>query len=67
MLALGLFVTSFAFFGYSRMNLQSGTWDILFHQINQGMGMAFVFVPMTTLTMAPIRRPRPDTPPACTA
>jgi DHA2 family multidrug resistance protein len=36
------------------MNLQSGTWDILGYQINQGMGMAFMFVPLTTLTMAPI-------------
>lgn len=54
MLAAGLFVTSLAFFGYSHMNLQSGTWDILGYQINQGMGMAFMFVPLTTLTMAPI-------------
>ena len=54
MLALGLFVTSFAFFGYSDMNLDSGTWDILGYQINQGIGMALVFVPLTTLTMAPI-------------
>jgi DHA2 family multidrug resistance protein len=43
-----------AFFGYSHMSLQSGTWDILLHQINQGAGMAFVFVPLTTLTMDPI-------------
>jgi len=54
MVAAGFFVTSLAFFGYSTMTLDSGTWDILGHQINQGMGMAFVFVPLTTLTMAPI-------------
>ncbi|MFI5340681.1 MAG: DHA2 family efflux MFS transporter permease subunit [Candidatus Methylomirabilales bacterium] len=54
MVAAGFFVTSLAFFGYSHMTLDSGTWDILGHQINQGMGMAFVFVPLTTLTMAPI-------------
>jgi DHA2 family multidrug resistance protein len=41
------------------MNLQSGTWDILWHQVNQGMGMAFVFVPLTLLTMHPI--PKPET------
>jgi MFS transporter, DHA2 family, multidrug resistance protein len=51
MLIFGLIVTSWAFFGYSHMSLQSGTWDILFHQINQGVGMAFVFIPLTTLTM----------------
>jgi len=56
MLVLGFVVASMAFFGYSHMNLQSGTWDILLHQINQGLGMAFVFVPLTTLTMDPIPR-----------
>jgi DHA2 family multidrug resistance protein len=59
MLAFGLVVTSLALFGYSHMTLQSGTWDILLHQINQGVGMAFVFVPLTTLTMDPI--PKADT------
>ncbi|MFI5340200.1 MAG: DHA2 family efflux MFS transporter permease subunit [Candidatus Methylomirabilales bacterium] len=52
MVASGFFVTGLAFFGYSHMNLNSGTVDILWHQITQGVGMAFVFVPLTTLTMA---------------
>jgi len=34
--------------------LQSGTWDIFWYQITQGVGMAFLFVPLTTLTMGPI-------------
>jgi len=59
MLVFGFAVASLAFFGYSRMDLQSGTWDIFSYQINQGVGMAFIFVPLTTLTMAPI--PKPDT------
>jgi MFS transporter, DHA2 family, multidrug resistance protein len=54
MLAFGFLVTSFAFFGYSHMTLDSGTWDILWYQVTQGMGMSFVFVPLTTLTMASI-------------
>jgi DHA2 family multidrug resistance protein len=54
MLVFGFVVASMAFFGYSHMSLQSGTWDIFLHQINQGAGMAFVFVPLTTLTMDPI-------------
>jgi DHA2 family multidrug resistance protein len=54
MLIFGFVVASMAFFGYSRMSLQSGTWDILLYQINQGAGMAFVFVPLTVLTMDPI-------------
>jgi DHA2 family multidrug resistance protein len=54
MVAFGLVVTSVAFFGYATMTLDSGTWDIFWYQVNQGMGMSFVFVPLTTLTMAPI-------------
>jgi DHA2 family multidrug resistance protein len=45
-----------AFFGYSRMDLDSGTWDILGHQINQGIGQTFIFVPLTILIMSPIRK-----------
>ncbi len=54
MLAFGFAVAGVAFFGYSHMSLQSGTWDIFWYQVNQGMGMAFLFVPLTTLTMDPI-------------
>jgi DHA2 family multidrug resistance protein len=60
MLAFGMVVTSLAFFGYSGMNLESGTWDILGHQLNQGLGQGFLFVPLTLLTMEEIRRE--DTP-----
>jgi DHA2 family multidrug resistance protein len=56
MLAAGLVVTSTAFFGYGHMTLESGTWDILGYQLTQGVGMAFMFVPLTTLTMAPISK-----------
>ena len=51
MLVCGFLVTGLAFFGYSHMNLNSGTWDIFWYQMTQGMGMSFVFVPLTTLTM----------------
>lgn len=54
MLAFGFAVAGLAFFGYSHMTLQSGTWDIFWYQVNQGFGMAFLFVPLTTLTMDPI-------------
>jgi len=56
MIVFGFVVASMAFLGYSHMDLESGTWDIFLHQINQGVGMAFVFVPLTTLTMDPIPR-----------
>lgn len=54
MLTFGLAVAGLAFFGYSHMTLDSGTWDIFWDQITQGVGMAFLFVPLTTLTMGPI-------------
>ena len=54
MLAFGFATAGLAFFGYSHMALQSGTWDIFWYQITQGMGMAFLFVPLTTLTMGSI-------------
>ncbi len=56
MLVFGFAVAGLAFFGYSHMTLQSGTWDLFWYQITQGVGMAFVFVPLTTLTMSPIAK-----------
>jgi DHA2 family multidrug resistance protein len=38
------------------MDLDSGTWDILGHQINQGIGQTFIFVPLTILVMSPITK-----------
>jgi DHA2 family multidrug resistance protein len=54
MLAVGFATAGLTFFGFSNMTLQSGTWDIFWYQITQGVGMAFLFVPLTTLTMASI-------------
>jgi DHA2 family multidrug resistance protein len=56
MLALGFATAGLSFFGFSHMALQSGTWDIFWYQITQGAGMAFIFVPLTTLTMAYVSR-----------
>ena len=56
LLIIGFAVASLAFFGYSTMDLNSGTWDIFWYQILQGAGMSCVFVPLTTLTMEPIPR-----------
>jgi MFS transporter, DHA2 family, multidrug resistance protein len=54
MVVIGCLIGSMAFFGYSRMDLNSGTWDILGHQINQGVGQTLLFVPLTILIMDPI-------------
>ena len=54
LLILGFGITGFCFFGYARMTLESGTWDIFWIQIVQGFALGFLFVPMATLTMSPI-------------
>jgi len=54
LLILGFTVVGLCFFGYARMTLESGTWDIFWIQIVQGFAMGFLFVPMTTLTMSPV-------------
>jgi DHA2 family multidrug resistance protein len=51
MVLVGCVLGSMAFFGYSHMDLNSGTWDILGHQINQGLGQPLLFVPLTILVM----------------
>ena len=60
MVVFGCLIGSMAFFGYSRMDLNSGTWDILIHQINQGIGQTLIFLPLTLLIMNPI--PKEETP-----
>ncbi len=54
LLVFGFTIGGLSLLGFSHMNLQSGTWDILVWQISQGLGMSFIFVPLTTLTMDPI-------------
>jgi DHA2 family multidrug resistance protein len=54
MLTVGLVIASVAFFSYSHLTLQAGPGDFLIPQIVQGVGMALVFVPLTTITMDPI-------------
>src|ERR1019366_9358566 len=42
----------------SWLNLDAGYWQIFWPQIIQGMALAFLFVPLTTATMAPIAQER---------
>ncbi len=54
LLAIGLLTGAWSLYAFSGFNLSSGTWDIFWPQIIQGMGMAFIFVPLTTVTMDPV-------------
>ncbi|HXE31316.1 MAG TPA: DHA2 family efflux MFS transporter permease subunit [Terriglobales bacterium] len=54
LLMLGLLTGAWSLYAFSHFNLNSGTWDIFWPQIIQGAGMAFIFVPLTTVTMDPV-------------
>jgi MFS transporter, DHA2 family, multidrug resistance protein len=56
MLATGLFVGAFTLFKFSRLNLEAGYWDFFWPQFIQGLGLAMLFVPLTTITMNRISR-----------
>jgi DHA2 family multidrug resistance protein len=58
LLTIGLVVGGSTLIWLSRLNLQSGYWDIFWPQLLQGVGMSLLFVPLTTVSMDPIPRER---------
>jgi DHA2 family multidrug resistance protein len=58
LLTLGLFVGGATLIWLGRLNLQAGYWDVFWPQLLQGVGMALLFVPLTTVTMHAIPRER---------
>jgi DHA2 family multidrug resistance protein len=56
LLVFGFAVVGLCMFGFARMTLDSGTWDIFWLQIIQGFGLGFLYVPLTTLAMSAIPR-----------
>jgi MFS transporter, DHA2 family, multidrug resistance protein len=56
LLAIGLCVAGYSLFALGGLNLGAGYWDIFWPQIFQGMSMGLLFVPLTTITNAPIPR-----------
>ncbi len=55
-LAAGLTVFSVTMFWLGNLTLDAGYWNIFWPQFIQGMSMACLFVPLTTITMDPIPR-----------
>ena len=41
-------------YALSQLNLNAGYWDIFWPQFIQGVSLALLFVPLTTVTMDPI-------------
>jgi DHA2 family multidrug resistance protein len=55
-LAAGISVGSLMLFQFSRLDLTAGYWDFFWPQFIQGMSLAMIFVPLTTVAMARIPR-----------
>jgi DHA2 family multidrug resistance protein len=54
LLAIGLAGGAFTLFWLGALNLNAGYWDIFWPQFIQGISLAMLFVPLTTVTMDPI-------------
>ncbi len=54
LLTLGMLVCAMTLFQFSRLNLQAGYWDYFWPQFEMGLALGFLFVPLTTTSMAPI-------------
>jgi DHA2 family multidrug resistance protein len=50
-LATGFGIAAGTLFAFSRLNLNAGYWDFFWPQFVQGISLAFLFVPLTTITM----------------
>jgi len=58
LLVLGLLIGGMTTLWLGALNLNAGFWDIFWPQFLQGAGMALLFVPLTTVSMAAIARDR---------
>src|SRR5271170_4931889 len=56
MLTLGMIVCGFTLFQLSRLSLSVGYWDFFWPQFLMGLSLGLVFVPLTTISMSPIRK-----------
>lgn len=56
LLGLGMVATAITLFQLSHLNLNAGYWDVFWPQFIQGLALALLFVPLTTVTMDPIQR-----------
>jgi len=56
LLALGLVLGALTVMWLGELNLDAGYWDIFWPQFLQGVSLALLFVPLTTVSMDPISR-----------
>jgi DHA2 family multidrug resistance protein len=53
-LGIGLVTASLTLFQFSRLNMNAGYWNFFWPQLVQGISLALLFVPLTTISMDPI-------------
>ena len=58
LLIIGLTVGGGTLVWMGQLNLQAGYWDLFWPQLLQGAGLALLFVPLTTVSMATISQER---------
>lgn len=56
MLTVGMVVCGLTLWQISRLNLSAGFWDFCWPQFYMGLALGLIFVPLTTISMAPIRK-----------
>jgi len=56
LLAFGLVTASATLMAFARLDLNAGYWDFFWPQFIQGVSLAFLFVPLTTITMGSIAK-----------
>ncbi|MGC1621058.1 MAG: DHA2 family efflux MFS transporter permease subunit [Candidatus Acidiferrum sp.] len=56
MLTVGMVVCGITLWQLSRLNLDAGFWDFCWPQFYMGLALGLIFVPLTTVSMAPIRK-----------
>jgi DHA2 family multidrug resistance protein len=56
LVAFGLILGAFTLFWLSWLDLNAGYWDLFWPQFLQGFALGLLFVPLTTITMAPITK-----------
>lgn len=55
-LAGGLIIGAGTLWQFSMLNLNTGYWNLFWPQFIQGLSLALLFVPLTTITMSPVPR-----------
>jgi DHA2 family multidrug resistance protein len=55
-LVMGLVIGAATLYQFARLNLEAGYWDFFWPQFVQGISLAMLFVPLTTVTMSNIAR-----------